>query len=141
MHANKFALLITTRPTMKVLFRASWISSVPSDSENPFEVGALSSRNLCTLAFQKVFCSLFQICCDGLTTMKSLCFSGDGRTIKVFMSNGEGLVMDDAPGGLPHNNTAPVQLRNMNGINSPNRSSRILTSAWNLFFLISLTHY
>lgn len=53
---------------------------------------------------------------------------GDGRTIKVFMSNGEGLVMDDAPGGLPHNNTAPVQLRNMNGINSPNRSSRILTT-------------
>lgn len=135
MHANKFALLITTRPTMKVLFRASWISSVPSDSENPFEVGALSSRK------SYMFCSLFQICCDGLTTMKSLCFSGDGRTIKVFMSNGEGLVMDDAPGGLPHNNTAPVQLRNMNGINSPNRSSRILTSAWNLFFFFSLTHY
>ncbi|XP_078317877.1 ankyrin repeat and fibronectin type-III domain-containing protein 1-like isoform X2 [Crassostrea virginica] len=54
---------------------------------------------------------------------------GDGRAIKVFMSNGEGILMNDAtPEGLPHNNTAPVQLRNMNGMNSPNRSSRILTT-------------
>ncbi|XP_061182068.1 ankyrin repeat and fibronectin type-III domain-containing protein 1-like isoform X3 [Saccostrea echinata] len=52
---------------------------------------------------------------------------GDGRTIKVFMSNAEGLLVDDAP-GLHHTNTAPVQLRSMNGLSSPNRSSKILTT-------------
>lgn len=62
MHANNFALLITTRHTMKALDWTSWISSVLSDLENPFEVGALSSWKSCTLSFRKsVLCSISEL--------------------------------------------------------------------------------